>query len=75
MKQAEKANTVIHFTQVDHPPPLMGGGQGEGEVANGIPCGTFTPTLALPHQGGGDALVSEVLPEVLYWSEVDNQKS
>lgn len=31
-------------------PPLKGGDEGEG----GAPIACFTPTLALPHRGGGD---------------------
>ena len=34
-----------------NPPPLMGGDIGEGET-----FGLFTPTLILPHQGGGDPI-------------------
>ncbi len=32
--------------RIETPPPLVGGGWGEGE--------SFTPTLTLPHQGGGN---------------------
>lgn len=35
------------------PPPLAGGGEGEGEDAITQNGGTFTPTPALPRQGGG----------------------
>jgi hypothetical protein len=41
--------------QTHRPPPLTGGGWGEGE--NSQSCANidhFTPTLALPRQGGGD---------------------
>ena len=37
------------------PPPLTGGGRGEGDVGNGDGSGNRPPTLALPRQGGGDS--------------------
>jgi hypothetical protein len=35
------------------PPPLTGGGEGEGEASTYRKYGNFTPTPTLPRQGGG----------------------
>jgi len=41
------------------PPPLMGGGEGEGEIATRDEYGSVPPTLTLPHRGGGDMSLPE----------------
>ena len=55
-KENNHVYLVIYFTQVNLPPPLVGGGEGEGDAEGYRNTGGSTPTLTLPHQGGGNIL-------------------
>ncbi|HEY4745832.1 MAG TPA: cobalt-precorrin-5B (C(1))-methyltransferase CbiD, partial [Desulfuromonadaceae bacterium] len=50
----------VHARVTVAPPPLMGGGRGEGEAARGNSDGDSSapPTPALPHEGGGRIFIS-----------------